>query len=41
MKLGENVLQCLVLEDLALLSPHASVAVSKEGGKVAALSRKD
>ena len=41
MKLGKDVLQGLVLVDLALLSLHAGAAVSKVGRKGAALSRKD
>jgi len=40
MKLGTDVLQGMVLMDLAPLSPRASTAVSKVGRKGAALSRK-
>ena len=41
MKLGTDVLQGLILMDLALLSPHAGAAVSRVGRKGGTLSRKD
>jgi hypothetical protein len=41
MKLGTDVLQGMVLMDLAPLSPRAGAAVSKVGWKGAALSRKE